>query len=366
MRKNMTKIMTATIQRRQPSRAAKLSTTPLKPVKLEPFIKTEPQEQPTSGLKRSPSFDEVTPKKKPKTKLKLESPSSPLTSIPDAENKSLILSTKKLDSYTKHANQSPFPDFSHPTPQECALALRILTSLHGARDRPKPADLKAPLNRAGCGDSPSVLDALVRTILSQNTSCNNSSRAKRSMDAAYGSSDNWDLIAEGGRQKLEQAIRCGGLSVVKSKVILNLLREVKSRYGEYSLDSLRDVQSNDEVMGVLLSFKGVGPKTASCVMLFSLGRESFAVDTHVWRISGFLGWRPAKATRDETHLHLDRRIPDEMKYGLHVLMVAHGKQCSECKAGAGAGVNEGGESKCKLRNAFGGQLVQETKGVKGG
>jgi len=96
----------------------------------------------------------------------------------------------------------------------------------------------------------------------------------------------------------------------------------------------------------MISFQGVGPKTASCVLLFCLQRESFAVDTHVHRITGLLGWRPAKATRDQTHTHLDVRIPDEDKYGLHILFVSHGKKCPECGAG---GKSTG---KCELRKVF--------------
>ncbi|MBE3045812.1 hypothetical protein IMZ48_25365 [Candidatus Bathyarchaeota archaeon] len=248
--------------------------------------------------------------------------------------------TKKLKNYTQLATGSPFPEFLHPTPEEARHVHRILASLHGARLRPE--ETKAPTARSGCGDSPSVLDALVRTILSQNTSETNSTRAKRSMDAAYGGSDNWEAIVAGGTSKLEEAIRCGGLSAIKSKVIIGVLSEVKERYGHYSLDHLFK-ESNEDAMKELIGFKGVGPKTASCVLLFCLRRESFAVDTHVWRITGQLGWRPRTASRDETHAHLDVRIPDEDKYGLHILLVTHGRRCGECKAG---GKSLG---KCELR-----------------
>ena len=165
------------------------------------------------------------------------------------------------------------------------------------------------------------------------------------MDDAYGRSDKWDAIVDGGEAKLQDAIKCGGLSVVKSKVIISILRQVKDKYGEYSLDHLHQA-SNEDAMSEMLSFQGVGPKTASCVLLFCLNRESFAVDTHVWRLSGLLGWIPKGASRDETHAHLDVRIPDEDKYGLHILMVGHGKKCDECKAG---GKNLG---KCELRKVF--------------
>lgn len=257
-----------------------------------------------------------------------------------------VLQARKLKSYTQHgAKQSPFPSFARPTPADCALAHRILASLHGEPGRPRGGPAAAPADRAGCGDSPSVLDALVRTILSQNTSDTNSARAKRSMDAAYGRSDAWAAIAAGGRARLQETIRCGGLSAVKSRVILAVLEQVKARYGTYSLDHLHAASSED-AMREMLSFQGVGPKTASCVLLFCLGRDSFAVDTHVWRLTGLLGWRPAKASRDETHLHLDARTPDHEKYPLHVLLIAHGKRCDECKAG---GKKTG---KCELRKAF--------------
>ncbi|KEF55044.1 uncharacterized protein A1O9_08697 [Exophiala aquamarina CBS 119918] len=253
------------------------------------------------------------------------------------------LQSRKLKSYAQFARKSPFPDFPHPTPEECKLAHRILASLHGPRTRPK--EIVASTTRAGCGDSPSVLDALVRTILSQNTSDANSTRAKKSMDKVYGASDKWDAIVAGGQAKLQEAIKCGGLSAVKSKVIISILNQSYEKYGEYSLDHLHQASSED-AMREMISFQGVGPKTASCVLLFCLQRESFAVDTHVWRITGLLGWRPKSASRDETYAHLDVMVPDEDKYGLHILLVTHGKRCEECKAG---GKNLGA---CELRKAF--------------
>ncbi|TLD09559.1 hypothetical protein PspLS_11824 [Pyricularia sp. CBS 133598] len=263
-------------------------------------------------------------------------------------NTSSTLASRKLKQYYggDTSKLGPFPNFPHPTPAECKRAHRILAKLHGARKRPTVPLTAGPAGRAGCGDAPSVLDALVRTILSQNTSDSNSARAKRSMDRAYGGRhDNWPAVVEGGVGKLEEAIRCGGLSVVKSRVIMSILESCVERYGVYSLDHLREA-SDEEAMREMLAFKGVGPKTASCVLLFCLGRESFAVDTHVHRLTGMLGWRPAGTSREEAHLHLDARIPDEDKYGLHVLLITHGKRCAECKAG---GKSAG---KCELRKAL--------------
>ena len=270
-------------------------------------------------------------------------PSSAIKKEKAPDKKSADLQAKKLKSLAMYAKVSPFPTFSHPTPTEARLAHSILTRLHGPRTR--PTEVVASKTTAGCGDSPSVLDALVRTILSQNTSDANSTRAKLSMDKVYGGSDEWAKIVEGGEAKLQEAIKCGGLSVVKSKVIISILRQVYGKYGKYSLDHLHDAET-EEAYKEMLAFQGVGPKTASCVLLFSLKRESFAVDTHVWRIAGLLGWRPKEAGREATQAHLDIRIPGEDKYGLHILMVTHGKRCDECKAG---GKSTG---KCELRKAF--------------
>lgn len=265
--------------------------------------------------------------------------------VPKSEEATAILkqtSKQRKAAKSQPPTGSPFPNFSHPTPQECEDAHAILVELHGPRKRPE--NIVAPTDFAGCGNSPSVLDALVRTILSQNTSGKNSTRAKKSMDDVYGGCDKWDEIIKGGQSKLQKAIHCGGLSVVKSKVIFTLLQQVHDKYGKYSLDHLFKVSDGD-AMQEMLSFQGVGPKTASCVLLFCLQRPSFAVDTHVYRLTGYLGWRPEKSTREQAQAHLDAKVPDELKYALHVLLIAHGKKCERCRGRGGVGA-------CKLAKAF--------------
>ena len=356
LRNTMARATRAAAAASNPAQATRAATK-VKKEEAAPAIKKEEASPQKPSRKRAPPSSESTPKKRVKKEKAagLPSPSSseeaasppPSTkkskSPKTKEAKASDLQSKKLKAYAQFAKQSPFPDFLHPTPEEAKLAHRILTKLHGERNRPK--EVVARTDRAGCGDSPSVLDALVRTILSQNTSDKNSTRAKLSMDQVYGGSDKWDAIVAGGEAKLQEAIKSGGLSVVKSKVIISILRQAKEKYGEYSLDHLHDA-STEDAMTEMLSFQGVGPKTASCVLLFCLQREDFAVDTHVHRITGLLGWRPKSASREETYSHLNVKIPDEDKYGLHILLVGHGKKCDECKAG---GKNLG---KCELRKAF--------------
>ncbi|KAK7949281.1 uncharacterized protein PG986_010167 [Apiospora aurea] len=279
-------------------------------------------------VKEGDDEEEVFSDDEPPTKrraLKTESPSASAskkrrakTATPtkkSQDEKAAELQARKLKSYTQFANASPFPAHAHPTPAECKLAHRILASLHGEKKRPTEPPSSAPQDRAGCGDAPSVLDALVRTILSQNTSDANSSRAKRSMDQVYGGSDRWDAIVAGGQEKLERTIQSGGLAANKSRTILAVLEQARARYGTYSLDHLFG-KSDEEAMGEMLGFRGVGPKTASCVLLFCMGRESFAVDTHVYRLAGLLGWLPRngkKCSREQAQAHLDARVPDEDK-----------------------------------------------------
>jgi endonuclease III len=304
------------------------------------------------ALKRSASPASPKGRKIKKLKAEMVSPPRPISSPAKAD----VLKERKLKSFSAFSKQSPYPAFARPTAAECRTAHSILAQLHGERLR--PGQVVAPTKTAGCGDSPSVLDALVRTILSQNTSNKNSTRAKLSMDDEYGGSDRWEEIAQGGQARLQKAIQTGGLAATKSKVIIGILQQTRAKYGVYSLDHLFEA-SDEDAMREMIAFQGVGPKTASCVLLFCLQRPSFAVDTHVHRIAGLLGWRPAAAGREETQAHLDAVVPDEEKYPLHVLFVTHGRLCGECRAGGRSAKS------CELRRAFRNGRFDASFGVEG-
>ena len=196
-----------------------------------------------------------------------------------------------------------------------------------------------------------MIDSLIGTVLSQNTNSRNSSGAKRSLDEAFGK-NNFAAIAEASRADVVEAIKHGGLANKKAKTIQDVLKAIKVKHGDYSLQHLTSKDlADDEIMAELVSYDGVGPKTASCVLLFCLGRDSFAVDTHVYRLSKLLGWVPQKADRVLAQAHLDLRVPDELKYGLHVLLIQHGRACSGCK--------KAGKGNCVLKG-----YLKERKGLK--
>ncbi|KAG6907618.1 hypothetical protein DXG01_008195 [Tephrocybe rancida] len=254
--------------------------------------------------------------------------------------------SKKLKLHNSYVVDSPFPNFAHPTSKEAYDVHHILTKAHpGQRAVRRPASL-ASNSAQTCGEVPNVVESLIGVILSQNTSARNSSSAKTSLDTAFGHND-FAAIATAPRADVVEAIKHGGLANKKAATIQNLLASIKEKHGDYSLQHLAETDADkhladDAVMEELISYDGVGPKTASCVLLFCLGRDSFAVDTHVFRLSKVLGWVPEKADRVLAQAHLDLKIPAELKYGLHVLMVQHGRTCAGCK-------KTGSNASCVLR-----------------
>lgn len=305
---------------------------------------------------------------------------------------------KKANPYGLTPGTSPYPDYPHPTPAECAEVHDLLTRAHGSVTAPTTIPTPS-LSTSGCGEVPSVLDALIRTRLSAATNGANSSRAFRGLVQKFGilerdgpgkGSVDWDKVRTAPRADVFAAIQSGGLATVKSRDIQNILQMVwvenqarrdelvagkdtaagdedaaqevaKADASVLSLDHLHALPS-DAAFAHLLTYPGIGPKTASCVLLFCLQRPSFAVDTHVFRLSVWLGWVPrdGRATRNSTYAHLDVRIPDDMKYALHYLFIRHGKTCGFCSAKAGAKDRVG--KTCPLAHL----MVRGGKGAKKG
>jgi endonuclease III len=219
--------------------------------------------------------DPFYPPTPPRKRIKIE-PTTPTKVEALAKESPSKMSPAKLR-VLESLGASPFADFGHPTHEECRAVNAALVKVHGNRVRPK--EMKPNSLGANCGEVPSVLDALVRTILSQNTNNKNSSTAKRSLDKTFGIG-NYEAVREAPLEEVVDALRCGGLANIKGTRIKRILEEVYDKYGKLSLDHLHGV-SDEEAKRELMGFDGVGPKTASCVLLFCLRRDSFAVDTHV-------------------------------------------------------------------------------------
>jgi len=169
---------------------------------------------------------------------------------------------------------------------------------------------------------------LIGTILSQNTSDTNTARSLASLRAAFPA---WEDVMEADTGDVVDAIRSGGLANRKAPRIQAVIREVIARRGDTDLTFLREMPI-DEAKAWLTSMHGIGPKTAACVLLFSLGRPAMPVDTHVHRVSRRLGLVPPKTSPERTQLALEALLGDDpdRTYAVHVEMISHGRQV--CRA----------------------------------
>ncbi|MGF1506566.1 MAG: endonuclease III domain-containing protein [Anaerolineae bacterium] len=166
------------------------------------------------------------------------------------------------------------------------------------------------------------VDELVLTILSQNTSDHNSIRGFKNLKDRY---DTWEKVRDAPREDLIEAIRTAGLAKQKSGFIQNALNQITEEQGAITLDFLNEMPV-DEAKDWLTGIKGIGPKTASIVLLFSLNKPAFPVDTHIHRVSRRLGLIGPKVNREKAHEILEAIAPAEDYYPLHLQLIQHGRE----------------------------------------
>jgi len=175
-----------------------------------------------------------------------------------------------------------------------------------------------------------ALDELVLTILSQNTSDRNSEHAYDRMRERF---PTWEDVRDAPETELVEALRPGGLAVQKAPRIQTVLRDLD----RLDLEWLAGLPA-DEAMRWLVALPGVGPKTASCVLLFSLDVPVMPVDTHIHRIALRVGLVPAGTTADAAHALLTEMTPPDRMLEPHLLLIRHGRttctarrpRCEEC------------------------------------
>ena len=166
------------------------------------------------------------------------------------------------------------------------------------------------------------IDVLIGTILSQNTSDTNSGRAFASLKASF---DSWEAVASAPAEHVAQTIKSGGLSQIKAARIKQVLEQIEKEQGHISLDFLNS-KTMAEAKDYLMRLPGVGHKTASCVLLFSLGKPSLPVDTHVFRVAKRLGLIDSRASIEKAHSLLQEQISPSKVYQFHIHMIEHGRQ----------------------------------------
>lgn len=175
---------------------------------------------------------------------------------------------------------------------------------------------------------------LVQTILSQNTSDNNSHSAFASLISTFGA---WQSIADASTYEIADSIKAGGLGQVKARYIKQVLADIRRERGQIELDFLKDL-TLEEARNWLIELPGVGMKTANCVLLFSLGMPALPVDTHIFRVSKRLELIDSNASFEQAHRLLENMTEANDIYVFHILVIEHGRKickaqrprCSQC------------------------------------
>lgn len=308
----------------------------------------------------------------------------------------------------------PYPEWAHPTPDECQVVHDLLTNAFPKDQHSRfiqPDTVPPPSEFvAGCGEVPTILDAMLRTLLSAATSKRNSSSAFQGLVKRFGlqesgpckGSVDWTAIRHATLDDVFEAIKTGGLARNKSKNMKAILDMVYSENEERCQSHIKVIEnddptaapegadpnnlkqmkreidlfeqdiltldyyhllSKDDALMAMQKYPGIGVKTAACVALFCMQKPCFAVDTHVFRLCRYLGWVPSKdeeiahgekkrpeVNEVNTFKHCEVRIPDNLKYGLHQLFWDHGNHCGRCRAITGETSEGWADANCPIEH----------------
>jgi endonuclease-3 len=194
--------------------------------------------------------------------------------------------------------------------------------------------LNRSYGRPSHGREGDPLDSLSATVRSQNTTDVNSGRAFSQLKARF---PDWEQVLSARAERIAGAIRSGGLGDIKARRIKRILRQIEQDRGRLDLGFLRRLPL-PEARDYLTGLPGVGPKTAACVLLFSLRRAAFPVDTHVLRVSRRLAIIPPTTTMEQAHDIYDALLTSDSSrrskvaweaqamLALHLGLVRHGRE----------------------------------------
>ncbi len=171
------------------------------------------------------------------------------------------------------------------------------------------------------------IDELVSTILSQNTNDLNRDRAFNTLRSRFPS---WDAVRDAKKSEVVNAIRIAGLANQKGPRIQKVLRDITNERGNLDLSFLKALPI-EKARAWLMKFNGVGPKTAAIVLLFTLDQPAFPVDTHIFRVSGRIGLRPAKMTVEQAHPYLEKLFPPSTYYAVHLNLIRLGRKICQAR-----------------------------------
>lgn len=201
------------------------------------------------------------------------------------------------------------------------LIHRLLGEVYGIRPW---APRRAPLHE------------LISTMLSHRTTEANEAKAFGQLWEQFGS---WEAIAAAPAAEIAAAIAPANFAEAKAPRIKAVLTQIGAERGAPAIDFLADLPA-EQGMAWLESLPGVGPKTASLVLLFCFHKPVLPVDTHVHRVSGRIGLIGAKTTAEQAHSLLAEQLPRDadVLWNFHLNMLRHGQRicvwerprCAKC------------------------------------
>ena len=175
-------------------------------------------------------------------------------------------------------------------------------------------------------DLPNSVDMTIATILSQNTNDNNSFKAYQNLKGKYKS---WEELLTVRRTTIEKEIKIAGLGLQKSKAIKEFLTKLHNEKKSISLDHISKMD-NETAINELTKYKGIGVKTASCVLLFAEGRNVCPVDTHVHRTVNRIGIVETSSP-DKTFAKLNIKFPSNIAHQFHTNLIRLGREICKPK-----------------------------------
>jgi endonuclease III len=216
-------------------------------------------------------------------------------------------------------------------PQSATRQLaRLAEQLHRAYGAPEPE----------LGNKSDPLDEAIYITLTLQTDLARAALMWANLKAAF---PTWEDLAVARTARVAAVIREGGLHRQKARTIKRLLAAVKKHAGEYSLRllcRLPDADGED----LLVRLPGFSWKTARCVLLYSLDRDVFPVDSNTFRVLKRAGILPASAVYRRRSLHdaLQAAVPAANRRAFHVNLIVHGQRtclpqaphCAGCVARA--------------------------------
>jgi endonuclease III len=180
----------------------------------------------------------------------------------------------------------------------------------------------------------SGLDILIEAMLAQNTNMANATRGYRMLRRRF---DSWTKVMNAPVGDVQREIAICGLARMRARRLQGLLRTIKQQRGALDLDWLRD-ETPEAAFDYLMSFYGIGPKTAAFTLMFAFNHPILPVDNGVLRVLRRLRLVRAKARDLEAERVVSPLIGRGRHYTMHLLLFRHAKErcrprnpkCDEC------------------------------------